>query len=178
MLCCTYTELKSKIKETTQNKRNIETTNAYIAKNGKLNQFCSLRFRNSIELTLQRHHGNRGAGPRSIPPPHQERGGRAVDSRVPVSSSAAAPSAGARDPRRQPRPSSSSRGPTHHGYGEGRGTQYYPPKGVFYKPVRSWSFSEKKIIFLCCRFASYTHRHAHTQRKMFVFLFEFFFSFL
>lgn len=37
----------------------------------------------------------------------------------------------------RPAAASSSRGPIHHGYGEGRGQQHYPPKGVFYKPVRS-----------------------------------------
>ncbi|XP_037032344.1 disintegrin and metalloproteinase domain-containing protein 10 isoform X2 [Bradysia coprophila] len=65
-------------------------------------------------LRRMRHHGNRGAGPRSIPPPPHERGGRVVEGRGAASASAATPSG--REPRRQPRPSSSSRGPTHHGH--------------------------------------------------------------
>lgn len=37
------------------------------------------------------------------------------------------------------RPSHGGRGHTRHGYGEGRGQQYYPPKGVFYKPLSGGS---------------------------------------
>lgn len=94
-------------------------------------------------MNLQRHHNHHGAGPRSIPPPTQaaDRPRASGSSREPPTNSsgpipgrsrAAAPYSSSR-----PSGSSSRGGPPAHGYGEGRGQQYYPPKGVFYKPVRT-----------------------------------------
>lgn len=106
----------------------------------------------SDTIPFQHRNPNRGSAPRSIPPPTHEAsrsrsgdarsGGRSQAPRQPhvaveaSRSGNAAAGGGARRPS-SGRPSSSSRGPTHHGYGEGRGQQHYPPKGVFYKPVRT-----------------------------------------
>lgn len=110
-----------------------------------------------IKIYLQRNHHGRppgGAGPRSIPPPHGERsrsggpshgggrtggGGHSSESdRVAGGRGDSRRGAGGGvHPSQGGRAPNSSRVPPAHGYGEGRGQQYYPPKGVFYKPVRS-----------------------------------------
>lgn len=91
---------------------------------------------------MRNHPHNRGAGPRSIPPPGHERsrggGGQDWNGRNPDRGGGGGN--GGRRPRNggnSGRPASSSRsaGP-HNGYGDGRG-QHYPPKGVFYKPVKT-----------------------------------------
>ncbi|GAB0098444.1 disintegrin and metalloproteinase domain-containing protein 10 [Sergentomyia squamirostris] len=71
-------------------------------------------------LRRMRHHG--GGGPRSIPPPQHERPRGRSGGRQGVQPA----------PRRPPssgRAASGSRAPAH-GYGEGRGQQYYPPKAT------------------------------------------------
>uniref|UniRef100_A0A6B2EH50 ADAM10 endopeptidase n=1 Tax=Phlebotomus kandelakii TaxID=1109342 RepID=A0A6B2EH50_9DIPT len=79
-------------------------------------------------LRRMRHHHS-GGGARSIPPPHHERSRGRSGGRSGVQPTPRRPPSGGRAP-------SGSRAPAH-GYGEGRGQQHYPPKGVFYKPVRS-----------------------------------------
>lgn len=96
----------------------------------------------SINLILQRHHNANANVARSIPPPSDRPRNQASSSGAGSSSAHGANRSGGGGGDRgegrrgqSSRPSHSGR-PTAHGYGEGRG-QYYPPKGVFYKPVRS-----------------------------------------
>lgn len=109
-------------------------------------------------LRRMRHHSSGGHGPRSVPVPHGERsrsggggggGGGGGRSRrmddVHGDRRSGHPSGGGghRDGSGSGRPSANSSRVPAHGYGEGRGQQYYPPKAVHKKRHSSKHRSSK-----------------------------------